>query len=122
MSRTNFKELNIWQVAKDIAIDIYKITDTGNIKNDFSLKDQMRRASVSIASNIAEGNDRESNKEFVRYLYIAKGSCAEIITQLTIAKEIGYINTTDADEIEERLQKLSKMIGALINSLYKLID
>ena len=122
MSKTNFKELKTWQIAKDIAVDIYKITDGSNIKNDFSLRDQMRRAAVSIASNIAEGNDRESNKEFIRFLYIAKGSCAELITQLLIAKEIGYIGLIEADELEEKIQKVSQMIGALIKSLYKLID
>ncbi len=120
MSKTCFKELKIWQIAKDIAIDIYKITDSSNVKKDFSLRDQMRRAAVSIASNIAEGNDRESNKEFVRFLYIAKGSCAELITQLMIAKEIGYIGSIEADELEEKIQKASQMIGALIKSLYNL--
>lgn len=122
MSKTNFKELKTWQIAKDIAVDIYRITNSSNIKNDFSLRDQMRRAAVSIASNIAEGNDRESNKEFVRFLYIAKGSCAELITQLIIAKEIRYIDSIESDEIEEKIQKVSQMIGSLIKSLYKLID
>ena len=120
MSKSYFKELKIWQIAKDIAVNIYRITDSSNIRNDFSFRDQMRRAAVSIASNIAEGNDRESNKEFVRFLYIAKGSCAELITQLIIAKEIGYIGSTEADELEEKAQKVSQMIGALIKSLYKL--
>ena len=120
MSRTNFKELKIWQIAKDIAVDIYRVTESSNIKNDFSFREQMRRAAVSIASNIAEGNDRESNKEFIRFLYIAKGSCSELNTQLLIAKEINYINSIEADELEEKLQKTSQMIGALIKSLYKL--
>ena len=120
MSRTNFKELKIWQIAKDIAVDIYRVTESSNIKNDFSFREQMRRAAVSIASNIAEGNDRESNKEFIRFLYIAKGSCSELNTQLLIAKEINYINSVEADELEEKLQKTSQMIGALIKSLYKL--
>lgn len=120
MSRTNFKELKIWQIAKDIAVDIYRITESSNIKSDFSFRDQMRSAAVSIASNIAEGNDRESNKEFIRFLYIAKGSCSELNTQLLIAKEINYFNPIEADELEEKIQKTSQMIGALIKSLYKL--
>lgn len=122
MSKTNFKELKIWQIAKDIAVDVYKITDSSSIKNDFSLRDQMRRAAVSIASNIAEGNDRESNKEFIRFLYISKGSCSELITQLMIAKEIGYIGSIEADALEEKIQKASQMIGSLIKSLYKLVN
>lgn len=80
----------------------------------------MRRAAVSIASNIAEGNDRESNKEFIRFLYIAKGSCAELNTHLLIAKEIEYISSIETDELEEKIQKASNMIGALIKSLYRL--
>lgn len=120
MSKTNFKELIIWQCAKDIAVDIYKITEGVYINNDYSLRDQMRRAAVSIASNIAEGNDRESNKEFVRYLYMAKGSCAELITQLIIANQVGYIDDDLSDTLEEKILKLSSMIGALIKSLYNL--
>lgn len=122
MSKSNFKELKIWQYAKDIAVDIYKITDSDCMKKDYSLRDQMRRAAVSIASNIAEGNDRESNKEFVRFLYIAKGSCSELITQLVIANQIGYIDSNIADNLEEKASKLCYMIGALIKSLYKLTD
>lgn len=77
----------------------------------------MRRAAVSIVSNIAEGNDRETDKEFIRYLYVAKGSCAELIAQLNIAYDIGYINEDIVKEIEERLIKISKMIGALIRRI-----
>ncbi len=119
MSRTNFKELKVWQIAKDIAVDIYRLTES-KIKSDFSFRDQMRRASVSIASNIAEGNDRESNKEVIRFLYISKGSCSELNTHLLIAKDIGYISSDEAGELEEKIQKASSMIGALIKSLYKL--
>ena len=82
MSSTDFRKLIVWQKSKDLAVDIYKITSTGNIAKDYSLVDQMRRAAVSISSNIAEGNDRGTNKESVRYLYIAKGSLAELMTQL----------------------------------------
>lgn len=122
MSRTDFEELAVWQAAKDIAVEVYKITDEDIIKNDFSLREQMRRAAVSIASNIAEGNDRETNKEFIRFLYIAKGSCSELITHLRIAKDIGYINSNKSDVLEGKIRKASKMIGALIKSLYKAID
>jgi len=89
------------------------------MKNDYSYKDQMRRAAMSIASNIAEGNDRESNKEFIRFLYIAKGSCSELITQIIIGKQIGYIDIDKGNELEEKVTKVSHMIGALIKSLYK---
>jgi four helix bundle protein len=122
VSKSNFKELNIWQDAKNIAVDIYKITDNCNIKNDFSLRDQMRRAAVSIVSNIAEGNDRETDKEFVRFLYMAKGSCAELISQLNIAYDIGYIKEEVMNDMEKKLIKTSNMIGALIRTLYVSIE
>ena len=116
MSSTDFKKLVVWQKSKDLAVDIYKLTSTGNIAKDYSLVDQMRRAAVSIPSNIAEGNDRGTNKESVRYLYIAKGSLAELMTQLAIANEIGYIEETKFSELEENCMQLSKSIGALIKA------
>lgn len=91
MSSTNFKDLTIWSKSKDLAIRIYRITDAGEFSKDYGLRDQIRRSAISIPSNIAEGNDRESEKEFVRFLYISKGSIAELQTQLEIAREIGYL-------------------------------
>ncbi|MGI6586264.1 MAG: four helix bundle protein [Lutisporaceae bacterium] len=78
MSSTDFRKLIVWQKSKDLAVDIYRITSIGKLSKDYSLTDQMRRAAVSIPSNIAEGNDREHKKEFIRYLYIAKGSLSEL--------------------------------------------
>ncbi len=111
----NFRELTVWQDAKDLAVEIYRITEQGDFKKDFSLKDQIRRAAVSIASNIAEGDERFTNKEAIRFLYIANGSVAEVITQVVIAHEIGYIKDDVLNKLMERLEKLSKMIKSLIN-------
>jgi four helix bundle protein len=122
MSKTNFKELKIWQDAERIAVDLYKLTNEGNFSKDFGLREQMRRSAVSIVSNIAEGNDREIDKEFVRFLYIAKGSCAELIAQLNIAYDIGYVNEETMEDLEKRLIKISNMIGALIRTLYASIE
>ncbi len=122
MSKTNFKDLNVWQDAKQVAVDLYKLTNEGYFNKDYGLREQMRRAAVSIVSNIAEGNDRETDKEFVRYLYIAKGSCAELIAQLNIAHDIGYINEETMIDLEKRLTKISNMIGALIRTLYASIE
>ena len=80
-----FEELKVWQKAKDLAVLIYKITSDGKLSKDFGLRDQIRRSAVSIASNIAEGDERETDKESVRFFYIAKGSLAELRTQLMIA-------------------------------------
>ena len=85
MSYQSFKELKVWQEAKALAIDIYKLTAQGKFLKDSGLKEQMNRSSVSIVSNIAEGYERNSNKDFIRFLMIAKGSLAELRTQLEIA-------------------------------------
>ena len=76
----NFRALNVWQKAKNLAVKIYKLTENDLFKRDFSLKNQIRRAAISIASNIAEGDERFSNKESIRFLYIANGSIPELIT------------------------------------------
>ena len=86
MKITRFEGLECWQEATSLAIDIYKITSEGDFGKDYGLRDQLRRAAVSIASNIAEGKERETPSEFIRFLYIAKGSTGELKTQLYIAK------------------------------------
>lgn len=111
-----FKELNVWQLAKELAVSIYKITSRGAFNSDFALRDQIRKAAVSISSNIAEGDERGSNREAIRFLYIAKGSLAELQTQLIIAHEIGYIDSRVLEEINERCRTLGKMIGSLIKA------
>jgi four helix bundle protein len=117
MSSTDFRKLVVWQKSKDLAVDIYKLTSTGNLAKDHSLVDQMRRASVSIPSNIAEGNDRESQKEFLRYLYMAKGSLSELQTQLEIAREINYIDGETFSDIELKCKEVSNIIGGFIKSI-----
>mgnify|MGYP001256748619 CR=1 FL=1 len=111
-----FQELKVWQLSKELAVSIYKITNEKKFKSDFGLTDQIRRAAVSISSNIAEGDERGTNKEAVRFLFIAKGSLAELRTQLIIAHEIGYIDTIILKEIDEKCQTLGKMIGSLIKA------
>ncbi|WP_024787490.1 four helix bundle protein [Lebetimonas sp. JH369] len=110
----NFRELNVWQKSKSLVVDIYYLTNKETFKRDFSLKDQMRRSAVSIPSNIAEGDERNSNKESIRFLYIANGSVAELITQITIAYEINYIAKKEY-KVDKALEDVSKMIKSLIN-------
>lgn len=109
-----FKELKIWQKAKELAVSIYKETDIGLIKNDYGLKDQMRRSSVSIASNIAEGDERGTNREAVRFFHISKGSLAELRTQLQISFEVGYLIKQDYDRLENECKQIGKMLGKII--------
>lgn len=111
-----FRELKVWQRAKDLAVLIYRVTETGGLAKDFGLKDQIRRAAVSVPSNIAEGDERDTNKDSVRFLYIAKGSLAEVVTQAIIAYEIGYLNETDRNLIVHECEALGKILGSLIKA------
>ena len=116
LKEPNYMSLNVWMNAKDLAIEIYKISMNSDLSKDYGLRDQIRRAAVSIPSNIAEGSEKNSNKDFVRYLNIAKGSVAELLTQLIIAKEIGYITELQYRELTERYIEVTKMIVGLIKS------
>jgi len=117
MSSIDFRKLIVWQKSKDLAVDIYRITSTGKLAADYSLIDQMRRAAVSIPSNIAEGNDRESQKEFLRYLYMAKGSLSELQTQLEIAREINYIDGETFSDIDLKCKEVLNMVGGFIKTI-----
>ena len=116
MGYQNFKELRVWQEAKNLSITVYKLTENGKFSKDYSLRDQVRRAAVSIASNIAEGYERNSDKDFIRFLLIAKGSLAELRTQLEIAKEITYMNDETFEKLEEHCNKIGAMQSKLIKS------
>lgn len=111
-----FRDLKVWQEAKDFSVYIYKQTEAGTINKDFGLRDQLRRAAVSIASNIAEGDERESDKKSIRFFYISKGSIAEVITQSIIAFEVGYFEKETLNEIEVRCGKIAGMLTNLIKS------
>ena len=115
MPYQSFKELNVWQESRALAIVIYKVTSTGPVSKDFGLRDQMQRAAVSIASNIAEGYERTSDKEFLRYLDIASGSLSELRTQLDIASSIKFIEETLFNKIDDQCCK----IGAMLTNLKK---
>ena len=119
MSKNGFKGLNVWQKSKDLVVYIYRMTNTENFKKDYLLRDQRRRAAVSIPGNIAEGDERETDKEAVRYFYIAKGSSAEVLTQAIIAYEIGYIQEEIFKELEHRCTQISGMLSKLISARSK---
>ena len=110
----SFENLEVWKKACTLAVDVY---DTFKNCKDYSLKDQMTRAAVSIASNIAEGAERNSSKEYVRFLHIAKGSAAELRTQIYISCRIGIINNDRQKELTDKLKVISKMLQSLIKSL-----
>jgi four helix bundle protein len=115
----NFRDLKVWQRGKDIAVYIYKLTGQGVFAKDYGLRDQIRRAAVSISSNIAEGDELGSDKQSVRFFYTAKGSSAEVLTQAVIALEIGYIKEKNFNHIESECKCISSMLTRLIQSRSK---
>lgn len=110
-----FRDLSVWQKSRDLAVEIYKITNGSSFSHDFGLRDQIRRASVSIPSNIAEGDERGSNKDAVRFFYMAKGSLAELETQLDIAHRVGYLEIRVLEDMNGKCSVIGKMLGSLIN-------
>lgn len=111
------EDIEAWREAKAIAVTIYKLTSTGPWARDYGLRDQIRRACVSIACNIAEGFARETQTEFCRFLAIARGSAAEAKTQMYIALEIGYVDKQSFDAIYAQLDKVCRMITGLMQYL-----
>ena len=116
MSASDFRELNVWQKARSLAVRLYRTTQSGEISRDFALRDQIRRAAVSICSNIAEGNDRASDRDTVRFMYIAKGSAAELLSHLEIAEAIGVIAATESSELKAAVEEASRMLSGLIRA------
>ena len=110
----SFEDLEVWKRASDLAVRIYKILKDCK---DYGLKDQMTRAAVSIASNIAEGAERDSSAEFIRFLHIAKGSAAELRTQVYIACRIEFFSQELGDELITELTTTSKQLHSLIKHL-----
>jgi len=116
MGMNGFKDLVVWQESKDLAVQMHRLSQQGKLGKDFGLSDQIRRSAVSVASNLAEGDERGTNKEAVRFFYIAKGSLAELRTQLPIACESGLLEKAVYDAVEPDCEKLGYMIGTLIRS------
>jgi len=112
----NFQKLLVWQIAKELAVKVYKITKSKSFSTDFGLRDQIRRAAVSIPSNIAEGDESGTNKISIRYFYTSKGSIAELQTQLIIASEIGYIENDVMNSLHDDCNKISIMLRKIINA------
>ena len=114
MTYQSYEKLEVWRKAYKLSVSIYRHLEDCR---DYGLKDQMTRAGVSIASNIAEGAERGSIAEFIRFLHIAKGSAAELRTQIAIACDIGIIRESDRNKLIAETKSISKMLHALIKSL-----
>jgi len=117
MEVRGFRELKIWKLGMSIVMDIYQLTKSFPKEELFGLTSQMRRAAVSIPSNIAEGFNRYHTKEYIRYLYIALGSCAELETQLEIANGLAYLENKAKSDLLESINHETRMLRALIKKL-----
>jgi four helix bundle protein len=112
-----FEDIEAWQKARELTRQIYLASNEGQFAKDFGLRDQMRRAAVSIMSNIAEGFGRSGNKEFIHFLSMAKGSASEIQAQLYVAADSGYVNQELFQKLYEEAEVTSKLIGGLLRYL-----
>ena len=112
-----FIDLAVWQKGRELVREIYRLTNEGEFSKDWGLKDQIRRAAVSICSNIAEGFERSGNKEFSNFLWIAKGSTGEVSSQLYHAWDCGYIDKMTFNDLQGRLGLISAMLYKLIGSI-----
>ncbi len=114
-----FEDIVAWQKALELNKIIYQLTQTDTIKKDFSFTDQIRRSSLSIVCNIAEGFERQSDKEFSRFLHIAKGSAAEVRALLYVAKSLDYINDKQFEELLTKIVDIGNLVYGLIKYLNK---
>jgi len=112
-----FEDLRVWQQARVLVRDLYRVTSRSEFSNDRSLRDQIRRAGVSVLSNIAEGFEREGSKEFGQFLSTAKGSCGEIRAQLWLAQDLGYIDLKEFDLHKAQAEGVSRQIWSLMKYL-----
>jgi four helix bundle protein len=117
-----FEELIAWQKARALTRDVYQVTGQGSFSRDFGLKDQMRRASVSIMSNIAEGFERGRPSEFHQFLSVAKASCAELRSQLYIACDAGYLGEVLFNELMTKAVEVGRIIGGLRSAVERKRD
>ena len=112
-----FEDMEVWQQARSITKTIYVHTRQEPFSKNYGLREQIHRAAVSIMSNIAEGFERGSNREFIQFLFIAKGSAGEVRTQLYVALDLGYIEKDEFEKLNTELLSLSKQLSGFIKYL-----
>jgi len=114
MKVLKFEDMISWQKGRSLSVLIYKLFKGSN---DFSFRDQIQRATISISNNIAEGFERQSNKELKQFLYIAKGSCGEVRSMLYIAEDLGYISSKEHQSLEVTCMDISRLLSGFIKTL-----
>jgi four helix bundle protein len=117
MKIESFEDLKAWKGSRELVNKVYSLTKGKDFAKDFVLVNQIRRAAISVMSNISEGFERGSNHEFIQFLYIAKASCGEVRSQLIIAHDQGYMDQRTLTEVGNLAKCISGMIGSLINYL-----
>ena len=117
MKTSDYKELQVWHKAIDLVVEIYKISKLLPKEETYGISDQIRRSAVSIPSNIAEGQSRNSIKEFIQFLSIARGSLAELETQLLICIKVNMLSEDNITEAQNIITEIGKMIKGLMNKL-----
>jgi len=117
MSGKSFEDLVAWQKARTLVTKVHEVSNKGLFKKDYSLRNQICRASVSTMSNVAEGFEREGDKEFIQFLSQAKASCGEVRSQLYIAHDLGYVNQHEFKTLHEMASETSRVISGLIGYL-----
>ncbi|MFH0872125.1 MAG: four helix bundle protein [bacterium] len=117
MTVKSFRDLRVWRAAVDVVESVYRLTQGFPKQEAYGLTSQIRRAAISIPSNIAEGHTREHNKEFLHHLSVAQASLAELETQLEIAKRLEYITSEELSQVLQQLSSVGRQLYALRNSL-----
>ena len=115
----NFEEIESWQKARELTREVYTVSNQSAFGQDFGLRDQIRRASVSIMSNVAEGFERDGNREFLQFLAVAKGSNGEVRAQLYVALDQDYIDRNTFETLSAISIEVGRLIGGLMNYLRK---
>ena len=122
MAITHYKDLGVWQKSMDLAVEIFKVARWLPKEELYGLSDQMRRAVVSVPSNIAEGQQRSSTRDYIRFLHIAKGSLGELETQIMLCERLEYLGKDKTDQLIKQCIEIQRMISGLINSLMSVLN
>ncbi len=117
MKSSEFRDLIVWQKTMNLAIEVYSLTKLLPKEETYALSDQLRRAAISIPSNIAEGQGRITTKEFIRFLSMSRGSLWELSTQIELCERLQYFEESQTTPLQNRIKEIAKMLNALSNSL-----
>ena len=113
-TRERFENIKAWQAARELVSAVYRVSRRGQFEKDFGLRDQIQRASVSVMANIAEGFERSSDRDFHRFLYIAKGSAGEVLSHLFVALDLGYVTSDEFDDLRAKAEDVAKAFSGFI--------